>query len=79
MILQMKTAGLFQLRLNLFVRNGSMKNKNKKIPCLIYSRIVGYFQPIQQWNNGKKSEFNNRKTYKIPPATNGEFNAKEIK
>jgi ribonucleoside-triphosphate reductase len=29
----------------------------------VYSRIVGYYRPIQNWNNGKKSEFSLRKTY----------------
>lgn len=31
--------------------------------CEVYSRIVGYFRPIQQWNNGKASEFTQRKTF----------------
>lgn len=30
----------------------------------VYSRIVGYYRPVQNWNNGKKSEFSHRKTYK---------------
>jgi ribonucleoside-triphosphate reductase len=29
----------------------------------VYSRIVGYYRPVQNWNNGKKSEFNLRKTF----------------
>ncbi len=29
----------------------------------VYSRIVGYYRPVQNWNNGKKSEFSQRKTY----------------
>ncbi|MFH1405071.1 MAG: ribonucleoside triphosphate reductase [Patescibacteria group bacterium] len=33
-------------------------------PCEIYSRIVGYLRPVNQWNNGKKSEYEMRKTYK---------------
>jgi len=32
--------------------------------CEIYSRIVGYLRPINQWNDGKLAEFNMRKTYK---------------
>ncbi|MDP3015269.1 MAG: ribonucleoside triphosphate reductase [bacterium] len=32
--------------------------------CEIYSRIVGYLRPINQWNDGKMAEFNVRKTYK---------------
>ncbi|HLF18709.1 MAG TPA: ribonucleoside triphosphate reductase [Candidatus Omnitrophota bacterium] len=33
--------------------------------CEVYSRVVGYLRPVQQWNKGKKEEFVNRKTYKI--------------
>ena len=29
----------------------------------IYSRVVGYFRPTQDWNKGKKEEFKDRKTY----------------
>lgn len=35
----------------------------KKIPCEVYSRVVGYFRPVQNWNEGKKQEFFDRKTY----------------
>ncbi len=31
--------------------------------CEVYSRIVGYLRPIQNWNEGKKEEFSERKTY----------------
>lgn len=31
----------------------------------VYSRIVGYYRPVQQWNKGKKAEFFRRKTYKV--------------
>jgi ribonucleoside-triphosphate reductase len=33
--------------------------------CEVYSRVVGYLRPVQQWNNGKKEEFKERVTYKI--------------
>jgi len=36
-----------------------------KIPAEIYSRVVGYFRPLAQWNEGKQAEFKNRKSYKI--------------
>ena len=29
----------------------------------IYSRVVGYLRPVNQWNNGKKAEFNMRKNF----------------
>jgi ribonucleoside-triphosphate reductase len=31
----------------------------------VYSRVVGYLRPVQQWNNGKQCEFEMRKTFKI--------------
>ena len=33
--------------------------------CEIYSRVVGYLRPIQQWNDGKKAEFELRKTFDV--------------
>ncbi|MFA5083759.1 MAG: ribonucleoside triphosphate reductase [Candidatus Paceibacterota bacterium] len=36
-----------------------------KQPCEVYSRIVGYLRPVQQWNPSKQEEFNERKTFKI--------------
>ncbi len=35
------------------------------MPTEIYSRIVGYLRPVNQWNNGKQSEFNIRKTFDL--------------
>ena len=32
--------------------------------CEVYSRVVGYLRPVQQWNKGKKEEFRERVTYK---------------
>lgn len=29
----------------------------------VYSRITGYYRPVRNWNDGKVSEFKNRKTY----------------
>ena len=33
--------------------------------CEVYSRIVGYIRPVNQWNKGKKIEFKDRKTFAI--------------
>ncbi len=38
-------------------------------PCEVYSRIVGYIRPIQQWHTGKKQEFKDRKEFKEPKAS----------
>ncbi len=34
----------------------------------VYSRITGYYRPVQNWNEGKLAEFGHRKTYKIDDA-----------
>jgi anaerobic ribonucleoside-triphosphate reductase len=31
----------------------------------VYSRVVGYLRPVNQWNEGKVEEFNARKTFKL--------------
>jgi ribonucleoside-triphosphate reductase len=31
----------------------------------VYSRIVGYLRPVNQWNEGKAEEFKARKTFKL--------------
>ena len=36
-----------------------------KIPTEIYSRVVGYYRPVQQWNKGKQEEFEMRKEVPI--------------
>lgn len=33
--------------------------------CEIYSRCCGYFRPVSNWNLGKKSEFRDRKVFRI--------------
>jgi ribonucleoside-triphosphate reductase len=41
--------------------------------CEVYSRVVGYLRPVDQWNDGKQAEFTIRKTFEkaavLPPAT----------
>ena len=34
-------------------------------PCEVYSRVMGYYRPIKQFNQGKQQEFKERKTFKI--------------
>jgi hypothetical protein len=37
-----------------------MKKTVKLIECDIYSRVVGYFRPLNSWNIGKVKEFGER-------------------
>jgi len=33
--------------------------------CEVYSRVVGYFRPVQQWNEGKREEFKERRGFVV--------------
>lgn len=46
-----------------FKKNPSLTNFRK---CEVYSRVVGYLRPVQEWNVGKFREFKERKEYKLP-------------
>ena len=48
-----------------------------KQPCEVYSRIVGYLRPVQQWNEGKKEEFKWRREYRVFQATKLTFLPRE--
>ncbi len=34
--------------------------------CEVWSRVVGYYRPVTQWNKGKRQEFVERKNYSVP-------------
>lgn len=40
--------------------------------CEVYSRVVGYLRPVQQWNEGKQEEFKQRKAFNEKTCLNSE-------
>lgn len=38
---------------------------SRKVPVEQYSRVVGYYRPVDQWNRGKQEEFNERKAVRV--------------
>ena len=49
-------------------QHGYLRGKHEVCPrcharCEVYSRIVGYIRPIENWNAGKQEEFKQRKTF----------------
>lgn len=38
---------------------------SKKQKCEVYTRVVGYLSPISEWNDGKREEYKDRKTYNV--------------
>lgn len=47
------------------------KSCSKK--CEVYSRVVGYYRPVQNWNNGKREEFKDRLEYSEQIALSKKF------
>lgn len=47
----------------------AVAHEDSKVPCEVYSRIVGYLRPIRNWNVGKKQEFAERKEYVVEART----------
>ncbi len=48
--------------------HGYLKGRREDCPvcgsiCEVYSRVVGYLRPVDQWNDGKQAEFQIRKTF----------------
>ena len=37
-----------------------------KVPCEVYSRVVGYLRPVSSWNVAKQDEFKDRVVFKQP-------------
>ena len=37
--------------------------EEKRTKCEVYSRVVGYLRPVNQWNLGKQQEFKDRKVF----------------
>lgn len=50
-----------------------MKKVTRQL-CSVYSRIVGYFSPIHQWNDGKKQEWKDRKFFILGGSSNEKNN-----
>jgi len=39
--------------------------KEKKVPCEVFCRIVGYYRPLHNWNTGKQEEYSDRIMFNI--------------
>jgi len=66
--------------------HGYLKGEQKTCPICgktteVYSRITGYYRPVQNWNDGKSQEYQDRKTYQVSGAAqpHAAAPAKEVK
>lgn len=46
-----------------YAKNPALTNFQE---CEVYSRVVGYIRPIQQWHKGKQQEYGERKEFVSP-------------
>ncbi|OHD19389.1 MAG: hypothetical protein A2Y38_03945 [Spirochaetes bacterium GWB1_59_5] len=44
-------------------------------PTEVYSRIVGYYRSVRNWNAGKREEFSKRREYSFPSGVSGSMAA----
>ena len=49
-----------------------MSSKPCPAPTEVYSRVCGFFRPVQQWNRGKKAEYKARTPYRVQEADHGQ-------
>lgn len=47
--------------------------------CEVYSRVVGYYRPVSNWNAGKQEEFKHRKEFNADVSLKSEFKINENK
>lgn len=43
--------------------NGVELKESERTPCEVWTRVMGYFRPMSQYNRGKQSEFRDRKWF----------------
>lgn len=53
-----------------------LKDSERQL-CEIWTRVMGYFRPVDQFNIGKKSEHAERKYFKIKEIENDENESNE--
>ncbi|MEM1583807.1 MAG: ribonucleoside triphosphate reductase [Nitrososphaerota archaeon] len=57
------------------LNHGYLSGEHKQCPhcgakCEVYSRVVGYLRPVDQWNEGKQAEFAMRRKYDVKGEVN---------
>lgn len=63
---------LFSMSAFFIDSNGNTVERTK---CEIYTRVMGYYRPVSQFNNGKKSEFYTREYFDEKKSDNSCFMA----
>lgn len=55
---------IYNIRFYLYIFCGMNEETTKeRTPCQVFTRVMGYIRPVQNYNLGKKSEFYSRKYF----------------
>lgn len=41
----------------------TINNTELFVPCEVFTRVCGFYRPVNQFNPGKKEEYDNRKIF----------------
>ena len=50
---------------SLLREDGIIIPESARTRALVYSRVVGFLRPVEDWNVGKQTEFKDRKIYTV--------------
>ena len=56
---------------NLILEDGTVIPASKRERAEVYSRVVGYLRPVEQWNAGKQEEFEDRTVFRPTEGAEG--------
>lgn len=45
--------------------NDTILQDSERQPCEVWTRVMGYYRPVERYNNGKKSEYNERTFFNL--------------
>ena len=45
----------------------------------VFSRVTGFFRPVQSWNEGKTQEFSDRERFDLSTMSNADENSRSAK
>ncbi|MDR2784601.1 MAG: hypothetical protein LBB83_01670 [Treponema sp.] len=54
---------------------GEALSQAQGTPAEVYSRIVGYYRSVRNWNKGKREEYGERKLFHVPENSAGRTNS----
>ena len=52
--------------------------EEKRTRCEVWTRVMGYHRPVSGWNEGKQSEFRERKYFREPVQVTDKLTANRL-